>query len=149
MIAILDNLTSLLLLLVGFVLDNLIILAINPVGFILLFLSLILGERLIIKSIINDPNRINFKKIIIFIKDYKSKDYSIISPQQIALDMVFKKKNIGTKEISDNIGLNIGATRRLMSNLVNSGYIMREFDVRDGHAFCYVASDTYIESRNI
>lgn len=140
MIAILDNLFSLLTIPVGFVLDNFIIFAITPVGFVSLFLLLILAEYLIVKSIISDPNRINIKKIVSYMKSYQPKYSSLNSFQRRAFDAISKKENICIKEISENIGITLGGTRKLVSELINKGCVVRKVNINDRRAFCYTVS---------
>ena len=60
----------------GFVLDNLIIFLKTFVGLVIAFSSLIFFEYLIFKSIMDDPNRINLKMILNYLKKYQSKNLS-------------------------------------------------------------------------
>jgi hypothetical protein len=143
MIAILYNLIYLPILLINFGLANLILFAVTPVGFTLLSSLLIFLEYLVGRSILSDPNRINFGKVFNYIKNYRIKDASITPSQWKILDLVFNNRNIGNSEISDSIGITIGASRKLMRELIDNGYIARGLNINDSHAFCYITTDKY------
>lgn len=66
---ILDNLASLPMIIVGFILDNLIISLRTPVGFIVALYAIIFAEAIVIKSIAKDPNKIKFKSIFNYTKN--------------------------------------------------------------------------------
>ena len=119
--------------LMGFAVDALILYVISPEGFFVLSISLILAERLIIKSIINDPNKISLEKIVGYVQNYQSKYLSLTSSQLRVFETIFRKENIGIKEISDNVGLTIIQTKRLVNNLMVNGYIIREDKIYDGY----------------
>lgn len=122
--------------LMGFGLDKLILFAVTPVGFILLSSLLIFLEYLVGRSILSDPNRINFRK-----------DAPITPSQWTILDLIFENKNISVNAISENIGATNSITRKLMNSLLNDGYIMRKINIYDRRAFCYATSDKYEKQR--
>lgn len=73
---ILDNLISLPMLTIGYVIDNIILILINPFGFVAIFSSITFLEYATVKSIIKDIRTINLKKILIKSKNYKRRGIS-------------------------------------------------------------------------
>lgn len=127
----------------GFILDDIILFSTTPLGFIAAASSLIYFENMIIKSIAKDPNRIKLITITDYLKNYNFKDVSLFSPQWAALDAISNKKNICLEEISNSIGSTVSDTKRLVSNLVDGGYIMSKVDIRNKPALCYSAFNKY------
>lgn len=143
MISILYNLISFPMLLVDFALDDLVLLLRTPAGLTMVFSSLIFAEYSTAKSIAKSPDKLNLKTIVNYIRNFKPRNVPLTTPQWAALDTIFINKNIGIKDISNNIGIKIGVTRKIISGLAIDGYITREVNTNDRRAFCYITSNKY------
>src|SRR3989344_4163320 len=132
------------------ILSNFILLLISPPGFLVSMLLLIYFEYLTLKSIVKDSYGINLNTVISnYVHRHTSKSLPLSSSEQAALDMVYRRENIGTREVSNNIGIAISTTRRLMRDLASKGYVFRKVNKNDRRAFCYMASHKYIQKVKI
>ena len=145
MIAILDNLISVLALQVGFTLGNIIYFLGTPFGIVIIVSWLVYLEYATIKSIIKDPNAIIVRMVTKYMQTYALKNTPLTSYQLATLNVIFKKKNIGIKDISNIIGVPIIATRKLVNGLINNGYVMRSVNIGDKRTFVFATSHKYKE----
>lgn len=91
MTVIFENLISLLIFApINIILAYAILWLANPLGFFITFLSLIYA----INSNTEGKNMENIKKIFTYLKDYKQRDVSLISPQWTALTKYDEQTNI-------------------------------------------------------
>lgn len=147
MTAILDNLLFIMTLPLGFLIERIILTLSNPLNFAIIISSVGYSEYLVVRNILGKEDAVNFKTIFNFLNKYAhiytSKNVSMDSTQWSVLDMILQKRKICIKEISDNTGGTIVSTKKMIKRLVQKGYIMRQLDINDSRALCYVSSDKF------
>lgn len=124
------------------VFDSIILLLIPPKGFIV-FVFLIFLEYLTVNSILKDPNKINLKTIFSYMRNSKPKGVPLTASQRTVLDIIFRNENISIKEISENIGIKVGITRKLIGGLAGDGYVTRKINTNDRREFYYMTSNKF------
>jgi hypothetical protein len=148
MIAILYNLIYLPMLVVSLALSNLILILKTYAGFVIIFSTLAFLEYATIKSIVKNKNIIDLKPVFNYMKNYKPRDVSLISPQWAVLDIILKEENICIKEISNSIGIAIGTTGKLISDLVKGGYITSKSNGKNIDTSCYRTYEPQLHKHN-